>query len=198
MDVRSGTDTTPQETTCAECGTGLPEGQDREVTANGTFCRACFERLREQLRQAIEAQQRDIPWGRAALGGLAGAVLGVLAWWGFTVVTEIAFGLIAVGIGIAVGKGVVLASGQKRSQGLQALSVAISVAAFAYASYLVNRTFIHRALAAQHSTRTLPFVPDPQLFFRVVTINPGIMDLVFLAIVVYEAWKIPRPVRLPA
>jgi len=25
----------------------------------------------------------------------------------------------------------------------------------------------------------------------------GVMDFVFLAIVVYEAWKIPRPIRLP-
>jgi len=196
MDVM--TEKTLQETTCSECGTRLAEGQDREATADGTFCRSCFERLREQLRQAVEAQQRDVPWMRAALGGLAGAALGVLAWWGFTVVTEIAFGLIAVGIGIAVGKGVVLASGEKRSQGLQALSVAISVAAFAYASYLVNRTFLQRAFAAQGSPGTLPFFPNPELFLSVVKLNLGIMDAVFLAIVVYEAWKIPAPVRLPA
>ena len=196
MDVMA--DKPVQQTTCAECGTTLAEGQEREVTGNGTFCRACFERLREQLRQAVEAQQRDVPWMRAVLGGLAGAALGVLAWWGFTIVTEIAFGLIAVGIGIAVGKGIVLASGQKRSQALQVLSVAISVAAFTYASYLVNRTFLQRAFAAQGTPGTLPFLPGPQLFFNVVKVGFGVMDVVFLAIVVYEAWKIPAPARLPA
>jgi len=183
---------------CSECGTTLPEGYDREVTADGTFCRSCFERLREEVRRAIEAQQVDVPWMRAVLGGLAGAVLGVLAWWGFTVVTEIAFGLIAVGIGIAVGKGVVLASGGKRSRGLQILSTAISLAAFGYATYLVNRTFLHRAFAAQGATGALPLLPEPQLLFDVVKLDFGIMDVVFLAIVVYEAWKIPAPVRLAA
>jgi len=196
MDVMA--DRPAQETTCAECGTTLAEGQDREVTGNGTFCRGCFERLREHLRQSVEAQQRDVPWMRAVLGGLAGAALGVLAWWGFTIVTKVAFGLIAVGIGIAVGKGVVLASGHKRSQALQLLSVAISVAAFVYATYLVNRTFLQRAFAAQGTPGTLPFLPEPQLFFNVVKLQFGIMDVVFLAIVVYEAWKIPAPAQLPA
>jgi hypothetical protein len=197
MEESTGT-VTAEAVRCSECGTTLPEGYDREVTAEGTFCRSCFERLREEVRRALEAQGVDVPWTRAALGGLAGAVLGILAWWGFTVLTSIAFGLIAVGIGIAVGKGVTLAAGGKRSRGLQVLSILISVSAFAYASYLVNRTFVHRAWAEQGTAGALPLFPHPPLFIEVATLGFGVMDVVFLAIVVYQAWKIPAPIRLAA
>ena len=182
---------------CGECGTVLQEGQDREVTEGGTFCRPCFEGLTAQLRQALDAQGQDVDYGKAVAGGVAGAALGVLAWWGFTVLTHIAFGLVAVVIGLAVGKGVVMGSGSKRHRHLQVLSAAMSVAGFVYATYLVNRTFIHKAYADKGEPIVLPLLPAPELLFRVVAAGFGVMDLVFLAIVVYEAWKIPAPAVLP-
>jgi len=182
---------------CAECGAVLQEGQDRQATEGGVFCRACFEGLTSQLRQVLDAQGQDVAYGAAVAGGVAGAALGVLAWWGFTVLTHVAFGLVAVVIGIAVGKGVVIGAGNKRHRNLQALSAAISAAGFVYASYLVNRTFIHKAYADRGEPIALPLLPPPELFFRVVAVGFGIMDLVFLAIVLYEAWKIPAPVEIP-
>jgi hypothetical protein len=182
---------------CAECGTVLHEGQDRETTEGGVFCRTCFEGLTAQLRQVLDAQGQDVDYARAAAGGLAGAALGVLAWWAFTVLTHIAFGLVAVVIGVAVGKGVVMASGSKRHRNLQVLSAAISAAGFLYATYLVNRTFIHKAYADKGESIVLPFLPAPELFLQVVSAGFGVMDLVFLGIVLYEAWKIPAPVEIP-
>ena len=181
---------------CAECNVVLEEGRDREVTDDGVFCRACFDSLSAQLRQLVAEQGTDVNYGSAFAGALLGAVAGVLAWWGFTAVTSMAFGLVAVIIGVAVGKGVVMMSGGKRHLNLQILSVAVSGVAFVYASYLVNRTFIARALAEEGQEVTLPLVPDPGLLFEVVGIGFGVMDLVFFAIVVYEAWKIPAPVDL--
>jgi len=183
---------------CAECGTILQEGQDREVTEGGVFCRSCFEGLTVQLRQVLDAQGQDVDYGKAVAAGLAGAALGVLAWWGFTVLTHIAFGLVAVVIGVAVGKGVVMGAGNKRHRNLQFLSAAISVAGFVYAMYLVNRTFIQKASAERGEPIVLPLLPAPELLFRVVSLGFGVMDLVFLAIVVWEAWKIPAPVEIPA
>jgi hypothetical protein len=182
---------------CAECGTALQEGQDREVTEGGVFCRSCFEGLTTQLRQVLDAQGQDVDYGKAVAAGVAGAALGVLAWWGFTVLTHIAFGLMAVVIGVAVGKGVVMGAGHKRHRNLQVLSAAISVAGFVYATYLVNRTFIQKAYADRGEPIVLPFLPPLDVFFRVVAAGFGVMDLVFLAIVVWEAWKIPAPVELP-
>jgi hypothetical protein len=187
---------TPQEVRCAECGTVLFEGQDRQTTDGGTFCRSCFERLTSQVHQAIAAQGTDVNYSMALTGGLAGAVVGVAAWWGFTVLTEYALGLVAVVIGFTVGKGVTLLAGGKRHRNLQIMSVAIAGPSFFYASYLVNRTFVLKYYAAQGESVVLPLVPAPDLFLNLVMTNFGIMDLVFLAIVVYEAWRIPAPFKL--
>lgn len=184
------------EVRCAQCNTVLVEGRDREVTDDGTFCRPCFNNLTAQLQQALADQGRDVNYAMALVGGLAGGALGTLAWWGFTVLTNIAFGLVAVIIGIAVGRGVFMLSGYKRHLNLQIMAVVISILSFAYASYLVNRTFIHRAFAEDGTPIVLPLLPDPTLFFRVIQAGFGLFDIIFLAIVVWEAWKIPAPVRL--
>lgn len=194
----NGTVAEPETIRCSECNTALTEGQDRETTEDAVFCRPCFNNLTAQLHQAVAVRGQDINYSMAAVGGLAGAAIGVLVWWGFTVVTNISFGLVAVVIGFAVGKGVVMLSGDKRSQGLQITSVIISILGFVYASYLVNRTFIMSALAEQGETLVLPWIPAPDVLFNVLQLGFGFMDVVFLAIVVYEAWKIPAPFRIGA
>ncbi len=199
MNESGGQDTgaaMPGPVNCAECGTTLEANADHEVTDDGTFCRSCFNNLTMQLQQATAAQGQEINYSMAFAGALAGAAIGVVAWWGFTVLTEISFGLVAIVIGIAVGKGAVMLSGGKRSTGLQGMSIGVSILAFFYATYLVNRTFLHRAFEAEGMDGTLPLVPGIGTLVEVVGLNFGIMDLVFLAIVVYEAWKIPAPIRL--
>ena len=192
----NGTVAEPETIRCSECNTALTEGQDRETTEDAVFCRPCFNNLTAQLHQAVEVQGQEINYPMAAVGGLAGAAVGVLVWWGFTVVTQIAFGLVAVVIGFAVGKGILLMTGNKRAQSLQILSVVVSGLSFFYASYLVNRTFILRAFAEDGEEMILPLLPSPELLVRAVGINFGVMDLVFLAIVLYQAWKIPAPLQL--
>ena len=187
---------TPPAVVCGECGTKLEENDDREVTDNGTFCRPCYNNLTAQLQQIVAAQSQDINYPMAAVGSLGGAAIGVVAWWGFTVVTEIAFGLVAVVIGFAVGKGTVMLAGNKRAGGLQAMSIVVSVVAFFYASYLVNRTFIQQAFEEEGMEGVLPLLPPPDLFVEVVKAGFHPIDLVFLAIVVYQAWKIPAPIKL--
>lgn len=183
---------------CAECSTVIREGEDCERTEGGTFCRGCYERLMYELRQAAAAMGTNVNWPLAAAGGLIGAAGGALVWWGFTIATGIAFGLVAIVIGFAAGKGVVLASGGKRHVGLQILSAAIATLSFFYASYLVDRTFILEAAAEDGSPLMIPLLPASDLFVAVIGAGFDAMDLVFLAIVLYEAWKIPSPAALRA
>jgi len=106
--------------------------------------------------------------------------------------------LFAVAIGYLAGHGAVRFAGGKRSGGLQALSIAVALLSYLGAIYLVNMTFINKALATQGEALRVGFPPQSlELLIRVVTVDFGVMDLVFLAIVVYEAWKIPRPIALP-
>lgn len=195
--MTEGTRPDTEEIRCAECQRRLTEHEDRVETEDGAFCRSCFDNLRAQLASLTRAQSQDVNYASAFVGGLLGGAVGVAVWWGFTVLTQVAFGLVAVVIGITVGKGVVMFAGSKRSIGLQALSAAVAGAAFFYASYLVNRTFILRALAEEGRSVDLPWIPELDLWIDVVKASFGVMDVVFLAIVLWQAWKIPAPLRLP-
>jgi hypothetical protein len=183
--------------TCAQCARTLAPA-DAVLTGGRAFCRPCYDSLRAELEAVVAATSTDVNYLQAAVGAVLGGAAGALAWWGFTVLTHIAFGLFAVAIGFLVGQGTVRFSGGKRTAGLQALSVAVALLSYAAAIYLVNMTFINQALAKQGETFRVGFPPQSLgLVFRVVTIDFGVMDFVFLAIVVWEAWKIPRAISLP-
>jgi hypothetical protein len=188
---------TPLETTCARCRAAV-SASDRVTADERVFCRTCYEILKLELRRGVASMSEDVNYPMAALGAVLGGVVGVLAWWGFTVLTNIGFGLVAVIIGFLVGHGAARFAGGKRSAGLQAISVAVAVLSFLVAVYLVNMTFINAALVERGDPWRVTFPPASlDMFHRVVAINFGIMKLVFLAIVAYEAWIIPRPIKLP-
>lgn len=182
---------------CAQCGRTLSP-DDRVATGDRVFCRSCYGALRAELEQAVTAMSSDVNYANAAVGAVLGGAVGALAWWGFTVLTKISFGLVAVAIGYLTGLGAVKFAGDRRSGGLQALSIVVALASYAVATYLVNMTFANRALAAQGEAFRVAFPPQSfDLFVKVLSLGFGLMDLVFLAIVVYEAWRIPKPLALP-
>ena len=140
---------------------------------------------------------QGINYPLAALGAALGGAAGALAWWGFTVLTQFGFGLIAVVIGFLAGHGAVRFAGGKRSAGLQAIAVVAGTLAFLVATYLVNMSFVNQVLHERGEGWRVPFPPDSlETLYRVIALNFGVMKLVFLAIVVYEAWVIPRPPKL--
>lgn len=181
---------------CAGCGTSLFESMKQAKSGGQTFCEPCFNNLRAKAEQAIALQSSDVNYGMGALGALVGGAVGSVAWWGFTVMTEIEFGLVAIVIGLAAGKGAVLFTGGKRSRGLQIISAACTAVAFFYASYLVNRSFAMQAMAQNGEQITLPLLPDPGTLVWVLGLNFGMFEVLFLGIAVYEAWKLPAPLRL--
>ncbi len=183
--------------TCAQCGKAL-DAADRVPSGDRVFCRSCYEGLRAELEHAVHAMSSDVNYVNAAVGAVLGGAVGALAWWGFTVLTKISLGLVAIVIGYLTGLGAVKFSGGKRSGGLQALSVTVALASYVVATYLVNMTFANQALAKQGEAFRVAFPPQSfDLFVKVLSLGFGIMDDVFLAIVVYEAWKIPKPLALP-
>lgn len=189
--------TLPTDERCAQCSK-LITANDRVESGGRVFCRSCYASLRAELEAALQTMSSDIPYPNAALGAVLGGIAGILVWWGFTVVTKLSLGLIAVGIGFAVGWGTVKFSGGKRARGLQILSVLVASASYLVASYLVNMTFLNRALAASGDASRVGFPPASlDLLVRVISLNFGLMDFVFLAIVIWEAWKFPRPLSLP-
>ena len=201
-DSSPGSSDSVHEQRCVQCGTRIQDLASAVTTDEGVFCPSCFQALEQQLRQFQRGQEEGINYPSAAIGGIVGGALGAVVWWGFTVVTKISFGLVAVVIGYFAGHGVVRMSGGKRSRGLQGLAVGIAGVAYFYAQYLVSRTFILRYLRSQESEDpvagliSLPIFPDPELWIDVVSANFGMFDFLFLAIVVYQAWAIPAPLKM--
>jgi hypothetical protein len=192
---------TPDETlsaeVCAQCLKTLGPG-DRVSAGGRLFCSSCYASLRAELERVVTALSSDINYTNAAVGAVLGGAAGALAWWGFTVVTRISLGLVAIAIGYLTGLGAVRFAGGKRSTGLQALSITVALASYVVATYLVNMTFANQALAKQRDSFRVAFPPQSfGLFVRVLSLGFGVMNMVFLAIVVYEAWKIPKPLALP-
>ncbi|PYN89073.1 MAG: hypothetical protein DMD87_07825 [Candidatus Rokuibacteriota bacterium] len=190
--------TTPSATRCGRCQAALNESE-RVTAGDRVFCRTCYDILKLQLRTGVAAMSQDINYPMAAVGALLGGIVGALAWWGVTVLTKIGFGLVAVVIGLLVGHGTLRFAGGKRSVGLQIMAVAVGTLSFLVAVYLVNMTFINELLAQRGDTLRVSFPPKGlAMFYNVIAANFGIMKLVFLAIIMYEAWFIPRPIKLPS
>lgn len=195
--VDETTGTPPSAASCAQCSRTLRAEESIE-SGGKWFCRDCYASLRAELEAAIAGLSTDVNYPKAVAGALLGGAAGALAWWGFTVLTHIAFGLFAVAIGFLAGRGAVMFSGGKRSRGLQAVAIGAAVVSYAVATYLVNMTFINQSFANQGEAFRVGFPPQSiGLFASVVSAGFGVMDIVFLAIAVWEAWRIPRPVSLP-
>jgi hypothetical protein len=197
MQPNAATAQAPSQMTCNRCNTLLTGTQDHVKTPEGVLCRPCSNNLQSDRNRSLQEQSRDINYPMALLGALLGGTAGVLAWWSITVFTNTAFGLVAILIGIAVGKCVTLLAGNKRSRGLQIMSLSVAGCAFFYASFLVNRSFIQQALEKEGKEMALAVLPNPTIMLNVVALNFDVMSVLFLAITLWEAWKIPGPVKLP-
>lgn len=181
---------------CAQCGRSVTP-VDRVDTADRSFCRTCYDQLQSELHEVARQSSRDIPYPAAFTGAVLGGILGALVWWGFTVITSVALGLIAIAIGFLVGHGAVRFSGGKKSREMQIMCVAVALVSILAATYLVNMTFINQAFEKQGEAQRLAFPSSLDIFFRVIALNFGIMDVVFIAITLWEAWKIPAPLTIP-
>jgi hypothetical protein len=196
-DMNPSTTTTPTATRCGRCQAALSESE-RVAAGDRVFCRTCYDILKLQLRTGVAAMSQHINYPIAAIGAILGGVVGALAWWGLTVLTKIGFGLVAVVIGLLVGHGTLLFARGKRSLGLQVMAVAVGAVSFLVAVYLVNMTFMNEALAQRGDGWRVGFPPASlNVFYQVIAANFGIMKLVFLGIIMYEAWFIPRPIKRP-
>ena len=180
---------------CLECERDLSPDEPRRDVAEGVFCERCFRGIRDVVVRMVQAQSADIDYSLATAGALAGGLGGALVWWGFTVGTGVSFGLVALVIGYGVGHGVLRATGHKRARGLQILSAAVALLSWTLASFLVTRSFYNDALAEAGET-LIPLVPDVFLFVEVLAAGFQVFDLIFLGIVVFQAWKIPAPMSM--
>jgi len=124
------------------------------------------------------------------IGGIAGAMIATLVWFGFVALTRFEVGLVAIAVGAVVGYGVVLGAGGRASFALIPISVALTLAALLASEYLIVLRIGNEVAAQYGVTLDSAISTDP-----VTLISLGIkgdpLSLVFWAIALFEAFVIP-------
>ncbi len=112
-----------------------------------------------------------------AFGAIA-AVIGAVVWDKLVYYTHIQFGLVAVGVGFVVGLGVAMGAGGKTSVALQAMGALLALAGMLLGEGLIIKDVHQVDLMTGIINIPSLLAADP-------------LTLLFIAIGVYEGWKIP-------
>lgn len=180
---------------CSRCSKVVAPGAEYMVlaatrtTPPAVLCLECGQAKQSEW----EEKARNINLPRAIAGGLAGAVLGALVWYGFTVVTDRQIGLLAMLIGWLAAQGAILGSGKKRGPALQAIAVVVTAGAFLLAEYLILNHFFNQSLAEDGlGRRWLSLDGFFRTYFDYLRDNArNLLDLLFLGIALWMAYRTP-------
>jgi len=117
----------PGSDTCRICGQTIVGAYYRINNAMG--CASCAE-------QAARGQPQDshVAYSRAVLFGIGGAVAGLILYAGFTIVTEIEVGYVALAVGWLVGKGLLTGSNGIGGRRYQVTAAILTYAAVSLAA----------------------------------------------------------------
>jgi len=180
---------------CHECGQAICPTCQVGLGEN-FYCATCVERAHADLRSAVGAVTSDPNYGGAAAFGLAAALVGSLVWGCFTFSTGIRLGLIAIGIGYVVGMAVVRGAGNKRGQGLQALSVLLTVIGVLGGLFLEAHFTVGKLLATHGAGDKASLILTWHILPRYLQHGISPMTWMIVALGVYQGWVVPRAPRL--
>lgn len=130
----------------------------------------------------------------ALVGGLVAAILGGCIWYGLVALTNYEFGIVAWGLGAAVGFAVVVCSKGERGSTQQTVAISLSIVGVLIGKYLIYCHLV-RLWAEQLGSRTVANVS----ILSVGTVSDfltnmgevlGPFDLLWVGLAVYSAWKI--------
>ena len=129
-----------------------------------------------------------------ALGGIA-AIVGAFIWDKFVFYTHIEFGLIAVGIGILVGVAVAIGAGGKKGTSLQIISALLSLFGMMLGYALIISDALANLPASSPNSQLAGAGAGMRLFVSLFALpfyfTQSPLSLLFIAIGVYEGWKLP-------
>ncbi|NLG49653.1 MAG: TraR/DksA family transcriptional regulator, partial [Chloroflexi bacterium] len=153
--------------TCAGCG--VPIAEERAVFVAGkrasdaplALCPVCAEKIEQALQ--VETEHPNI--ALAVIFALATALLTAFVWYQIVVLTEMQLGIVAIGVGWAIARAVIYASGNKRGPALQWISATATLFAMLVAQYLIVRHYLGQVLIEEGFTSQLPlFLPIGMIF----------------------------------
>jgi hypothetical protein len=180
----------PEARACALCRQAIV---DRYFTINGgrTVCSGCADKLRAELAGGSGALRF---WKALGLGG-AGAVVGALLFYGIREATGYELGIVAIAVGVVVGKGVAKGAAGRRNLGYPFLAVLLT-----YFSIVLTYVPI---MLEEWSKQPAPVNAISHVVITFLTIGFTLiaplfvgfhapLSLVITGIALYQAWKITR------
>jgi hypothetical protein len=137
----------------------------------------------------------------AILGGLGGAMLGAIAWWGIIRATGYELGLIAIGVGVLAGLGVLKFGG--RGQSMQIIGGACALVGifvgrilfyfFGFEDAVIDE-LVKQGVSLDEARAAMEIAKSEGALSLTMFIkeSSSAMDIVMLAIGLFEGWRIPR------
>jgi hypothetical protein len=158
--------------------------------ANGVaICQSCRERVDSDLA-AEQAGAAHLPL--AVAGGLGAALVSGIVWAVIAVVTGLAIGYVAVGVGWLAGLGVLHGARGRRGRALQGLAVGCATLGLLFGKYFIVAHAVREMAAGQGVA--VSYV-DPRLlgvFAEVLPKTLSPFDALWLFLALGVAWGIPR------
>jgi hypothetical protein len=198
---------------CAICRQPV-EGEYYQINGSSA-CAACA-----QQRLAVQQHRGGWPeFGRAALFGLGGAIAGALLFVLVSYATHMTFGLLAIVVGVMVGKAVLLGSRGCRGKRYQVLAVLLTYGAIttSYIPEMISEVTQYRAkqkkVSAASAAAPAPFTGQKLgvigialavVFliaialaapFLMLASGAGFFNLIIIGIGLFQAWKLTKPDR---
>ena len=126
----------------------------------------------------------------AAVGGVLGAIVGGLIWGFLVAATDTELGIVAIGIGVLAGFGVVLGARRKHGVPLQVIAGVAALVGILFGKYfafvqIVNEEF-GSGVASVFDGRTFSAFTD-----IIGDVFNG-FDVLWVVFAVYTAWRIPQ------
>lgn len=170
----------PGAATCKACGKPLGSSHFR---VNGVVtCCACAELIRQRLPQDSHAA-----FVRGILFGVAGAVLGLILYVAFALITGLVIGFVSLAVGYIVGKAIIMGS---KGQGGRRYQIAAVVLTYMAVSLSAVPIAVRSAPAvdfARAGQLVLLGLASP--FLDLADVTHGIIGLIILYVGIRIAWR---------
>jgi hypothetical protein len=148
-----------------------------------SVCTACHARF-------AASQQATGSFGSALLNGTGAAVIGAAIYYAIVAVVHYELGLVAIVVGVLVGKAVRKGAGARTGFAYRGLALGLTYMAIAstYVPQVMSSDGLHSIVAAT----LISFVLPPIMLFHF----DNVMGLIIMGIGLYEAYKLSAPAVL--
>jgi uncharacterized protein (DUF983 family) len=192
----------PGETSCKTCGREIV-GSFYKV--NGALtCAQCAQKIKEQM-----SKDSHPAFVRGVLFGVGGAILGLVIYVAFTLITGLIAGIISLAVGYLVGKAIVRGSGGIGGRRYQVAAVLLTYMAVSLAAVPIALSQYHKQHDAQQQAQvaypatpraigTLALLGLASPFLALSSPGQGAIGLIILFVGLRIAWRITagRPVSI--